>query len=145
MSRINIEAWTSDGLTRLSTLKLSGAQIGAATDDTVIKIKNGGASNAAHVLVGAIRADYLLDTPVGEDADITNERGGELVAEQWVEVRKLATDAWVPIGETPADSFDLGALASGASVDLRLRLNVPSDAASSFDVYFALAFRVEKA
>ena len=145
-NRINIEVYDAAGTTRLSSLKLSGAQIGSATSDTVITIKNGSNSkNAAHVLLGAIRADYLLTAPVGEDSDTTNERGGELVAEQWLEARLLATDAWVPVGETPADSFDIGALAAGSTQTVRLRLNIPSDADTSFDVYFSLAFRVEAA
>lgn len=145
-NRIDIEVYDAAGTTRLSTLKLSGAQIGSATSDTVIMVKNASTSkNAAHVLLGAIRADYLLSAPAGEDTDTTNERGGELVAEQWIEARLLATDAWAQVGEMPADSFDVGALAAGASKSVRLRLNIPADAATSFDVYFSLAFRVEAA
>lgn len=144
-NRITIEVYDAAGTTRLSSLKLSGAQIGSATSDTVITIKNGSNKNAAHVLLGAIRADYLLSAPAGEDTDTTNERGGELVAEQWLEARLLATDPWVPVGETPADSFDVGALEAGATKAVRLRLNIPAGASTSFDVYFALAFRVEAA
>ena len=145
MSRINIECYDTAGTTRISALKLSGARIGGATDEIVITVKNAGTANAAHVLLGAIRADYLISDPAGEDAAVTVERGGELVTEKWLEARLLSTDAWVPIGEAPADSLDLGALAAGASRAARLRLNVPADAATSFDAYFALAFRVEAA
>lgn len=145
-NRIDIEVYDASGSTRLSSLKLSGAQIGSATSDTIITVKNGSNSkNAAHVLLGAIRADYLLTAPAGEDTDTTNERGGELVAEQWLEARLFATDAWAQVGETPSESFDVGALAAGASKAVRLRLNIPADAATSFDVYFSLAFRVEAA
>lgn len=142
MSRINIEVYDSVGTTRITRLRFSGAQIGSATTETVVTVKNGSATTAAaSVLLGAIRADYLIADPAGEDAGTTAERGRELVDEHWLEARLLATDAWSPVGETPATSFDIGALAAGASKTVRLRLNVPAGAATSFDVYFALAFR----
>ena len=139
MSRINIECYS--GTTRISALKLSGARIGAASEEIIITVKNGGTTAASSVLLGAIRGDYLISDPVGEDADVTEERGGELVSEKWMEARLLSADAWAPIGETPADSLELGALAAGVSRAVRLRLNVPADASTSFDVYFSLSFR----
>ena len=146
MSRINIEVYDAAGTTRITQLRFSGAQIGSSTTEKVITVKSGnGSIGAAHVLLGAIRADYLIDDPAGEDAGVTAERGRELVDETWLEARLLDTDAWSPVGETPATSFDIGALGAGVTQTVRLRLNVPSDAETSFDVYFALAFRVEAA
>lgn len=140
MSRIDIWCYNAAGTTRISTLKLSGARIGSATDEIVVRVKNVGPAASA-VLLGAIRADFLATAPAGEDPAVTNERGGELADEKWIEARLSALDAWTPIGEAPEDSLDLGPIASGGIVDVSLRLNTPADADTSFDVYFSLAFR----
>ena len=80
MSRINIEVYDSVGTTRITRLRFSGAQIGSATTETVVTVKNGSATTAAaSVLLGAIRADYLIADPAGEDAGTTAELCREMV------------------------------------------------------------------
>jgi len=140
-NRIHIEAYTSDGLTQISNLKISGVTDNAASDEIIIKVKNASLYAASSVLIGVIRSDYLINDPAGESQDVSYERGSEVVAEKWVEARLLETDAWTPIAEAPVDSFEIGALAAGESRTLRLRVNVPASPSSSFDIYFCFVFR----
>lgn len=141
MSRIHIEVYTSDGLTQISNLRISGVTDTSASDEIVVKVKNASIYAASSVLVGVVRSDFLINSPAGETQTVSYERGSEVVAEKWVEARLLASDVWTPIGEAPVDSFEIGALAAGESRTLRLRVSVPASPSSSFDIYFCLVFR----
>jgi hypothetical protein len=140
-TKFNILVLDSTGTLEVTTLAFGTADAGVTTPTLTVRVFNAEITRATtQTILNAMRADLLRLTPPGEELYNTESRGGELVTEKWMEVRKVGDTTWVPLDDY-ANSLDLGAIPAQDYVAVELRLVVPVDANTFGDVDFVLVLR----
>ena len=141
-SGANIDMYITDELdSEKFTLQWNAAKIGVPTDPVTLRLHNGETLiNTSTNLLMASRADMMISAFAGEDSDVSNVMGQELIDESWLEARLGIAGAWTALNGW-SSKLDLGAVLAGAYVTFQVRLNIPVGATTIGAMGFCFGLR----